>query len=160
MTCQVIAGHVPRTYNRGLTWRPVMKWFVPVVLLLVALIHALPLLGVAGGPRLQQLYGLGPLDPNLALLLRHRAVLFGLLAAFLAWAAFRPELHRLALLAGLVSVLSFLLLAAPLQGLTPAIATVVRVDGVALVLLGLGLFIHAFGPTPTISASSLHPPKP
>ncbi len=122
-----------------------MRFVVPVVLILVALVHALPVLGVLGAAKVAQLYGIAVDDPNLALLLRHRAVLFGLLAAFLAYAAFRPDLHRLALLAGLVSVVSFLLLSQMVGGYNAALATVVRVDVAALVLLVAGGAVHLWG---------------
>jgi hypothetical protein len=81
-------------------------------------------------------------DPNLEIVLRHRAVLFGLLAAFLAYAAMRPELRGLALVAGIVSVSSFVLLAQSVGGYNAALATVVRVDVVALVLLVLAGVAH------------------
>jgi hypothetical protein len=58
-----------------------MRFVVPAVLLIVALIHALPLVGVMGAAKLTQLYGIDVQDPTLELLLRHRAILFGLLAA-------------------------------------------------------------------------------
>ena len=121
-----------------------MRFVVPAVLLLVATIHALPIVGVQGPAKLSQLYGFPVTDRSLELVLRHRAVLFGLLAAFLAYAAFKPELHRLALVAGLVSVASFLVLAAMVSSYSQPIATVVRVDWVALVLLSLGLATHLF----------------
>jgi hypothetical protein len=121
-----------------------MRFVVPAVLLLVATIHALPVVGVLGPAKLLQLYGFPVTDGSLELVLRHRAVLFGLLAAFLAYAAFKPELHRLALVAGLVSVASFLVLAAMVSSYSQPIATVVRVDWVALVLLSLGLATHLF----------------
>jgi hypothetical protein len=119
-----------------------MRFVVPVVLWLVALIHALPVLGVLGGSQLSRLYGLPIQDPNLEIVLRHRAVLFGLLAAFLAYAAMRPELRGLALVAGIVSVSSFVLLAQSVGGYNAALATVVRVDVVALVLLVLAGVAH------------------
>jgi hypothetical protein len=121
-----------------------MRFVVPAVLLLVATIHALPVVGVLGPAKLLQLYGFPVTDGSLELVLRHRAVLFGLLAAFLAYAAFKPELHRLALAAGLVSVASFLVLAAMVSSYSQQLATVVRVDWVALVLLSLGLAAHLF----------------
>jgi hypothetical protein len=121
-----------------------MRFVVPAVLLLVATIHALPVVGVLGPAKLLQLYGFPVTDGSLELVLRHRAVLFGLLAAFLAYAAFKPELHRLALAAGLVSIASFLVLAAMVSSYSQQLATVVRVDWVALVLLSLGLAAHLF----------------
>jgi hypothetical protein len=115
---------------------------VPAILVVVAVIHALPITGVLGAGKLSQLYGINIDDPNLVLLLRHRAVLFGLLSAFLAYAAVRPDLQGIALVAGLVSVVSFLLLAPPTGSLTPGIVTVVRADWVALVLLLAGAAVH------------------
>ncbi len=119
-----------------------MRFVVPAVLLLVATIHALPVVGVLGPSKLSQLYGFPVTEGSLELVLRHRAVLFGLLAGFLAYAAFKPELHRLALVAGLVSVASFLILAAMVSSYSQPLATVVRVDWAALALLTLGLAAH------------------
>ena len=119
-----------------------MRFVVPSVLSLVAVIHAFPVVGVLGATKLSQLYGIAVQDPNLELVLRHRAVLFGLLAAFLAYAALRPELHRLALVAGFVSVISFLVLAQPSSSLNTALTTVVRVDWLALALLVVGAVAH------------------
>ena len=119
-----------------------MRFVVPSVLILVAVIHALPLMGILGATKLSQLYGITVQEPNLELLLRHRAVLFKLLAAFLTYAAFRPELRRLGLVAGLISVVSFLVLAQPTSSLNTALITVVRADWLALALLSVGLFAH------------------
>jgi len=119
-----------------------MKLLVPLTLVLVALLHALPLAGVLGAARLSALYGVDARDPALELLLRHRAVLFGLLAAFLAWAAWQPALRGAGLLAGLVSVASFLLLAVPAGTLSPALVTVVKLDVAALILLLAAGIVH------------------
>lgn len=108
---------------------------IPAALLIVAVIHAMPLAGVVGAQRLQDLYGIPVAEPNLELLLRHRAVLFGMLAGLLAAAAFRPALQGLALVAGLISVVSFLVLAISIGSTNAALATVVKADWVALVLL-------------------------
>jgi hypothetical protein len=122
-----------------------MRFIVPAVLIMAAAIHALPVVGIRGAGKLAQLYGIAVQDPNLELLLRHRAVLFGLLAALLAYAAFRPELHGLALLAGLLSVVSFLVLAHPASALNSGLVTVVRADWLALALLVVGAAAHLKG---------------
>lgn len=126
-----------------------MKRLVPLTLALVALLHALPLAGVLGAARLSALYGVDVGgDASLQLLLRHRAVLFGLLAAFLAWTAWQPALRGAGLVAGLVSVASFLLLAAQAGPLSSALATVVRLDIAALVLLLAAGAAHLLNPPP------------
>ena len=108
---------------------------ITAALLLVALIHLLPAIGVLGAARLSAMYGVPVNEPNLQILLRHRALLFGLLAGFLAYAAFNPELHRLALIGGLLSVGGFMVLTAMVGSPNAALQTVFKVDIAALALL-------------------------
>ena len=119
-----------------------MNKLIALLLLIAGIIHLLPLAGVLGGERLNALYGLALDEPNLQILMRHRAVLFGLLGALLVAAAFIPGLRTLALLGGLLSVISFLLLAwsAPLYN--EALRRVVMADWVALACLLLALPLH------------------
>ena len=112
---------------------------VTTALLVAAVIHLLPLVGVLGAARLEALYGLPVTDPNLAILMRHRAVLFGLLGVFLAAAAFRRALQGAAFVAGFVSVVSFLGLAWSTGGYNDLVGRVVTADIVALVSLMVGV---------------------
>jgi hypothetical protein len=112
------------------------------MLTVVGIIHLLPLTGVLGVPRLQALYGVTITDPNLEILMRHRAVLFGILGAFLIYAAFRPGLQLAALIAGAVSVISFLAIAAMIGGYNAGIARVVTADIVAVVCLLIGALAY------------------
>jgi hypothetical protein len=73
--------------------------------------------------------------------MRHRAVLFGLLGAFLAVAAFRPPLQGIAFVAGFVSVLSFLGLAWSTGGYNHLVGRIITADLVALVSLMIGLLV-------------------
>lgn len=111
---------------------------VTAMLLVVAVIHLLPLSGVLGAERLQALYGIPVGEPNLAILMRHRAILFGLLGSFLVYAAFRPAVQAAAFGAGFVSVLSFLTLAWSTGGYNDLVARIVAADIVALVSLIAG----------------------
>ena len=113
-----------------------------VLLLLVALVHLLPTLGVLSAERLQVLYGIAVDDANLEVLMRHRAVLFGLLGVFIAVAAFLPALQSAAFAAALVSILSFLLLAAAADGLNEALRRVVVADLLALAALAGAAFAY------------------
>lgn len=119
-----------------------MNRLLAALLLVAGIIHLLPLVGVLGGERLNALYGLTLNEPNLQILMRHRAVLFGLLGALLVAAAFVPGLRGPALLGGLVSVIAFLLLAwsAPLYN--EALQRVVVADWLALACLLLALPLH------------------
>lgn len=109
-----------------------MRLLVSVLLLLVGLIHLLPLPGLFGSERLAALYGLDFGEPNLALLMCHRAVLFGLLGGGCVIAAFRPSWQGVMLAAAAISAGSFLLLALTGGSYNAAIARVVTVDAIAV----------------------------
>jgi len=70
--------------------------------------------------------------------MQHRAVLFGILGAFLIFAAFKPSYQLAASIAGFVSVVSFLYLAWTVGGYNEQIARVVVADVVALGCLFIG----------------------
>jgi hypothetical protein len=120
-----------------------MRYLVSASLVLAGIIHLLPLPGLLGSERLATLYGLDFSEPNLALLMRHRAVLFGLLGTFLVFAAFKPSLQPLAFLAAFVSVVSFLLLAWSSGGYNAQVGRVMTADLVALVALVIGAAAYA-----------------
>lgn len=114
-------------------------------LLIAGVIHLLPLSGILGARRLSALYGLPMDEPNLLILMRHGAVLFGLLGVLLVAAAFAPGLRTTALVADFVSVLSFLSLAGSVGGYSRQVARIVAADRVALLCLVVGAVLHARG---------------
>jgi hypothetical protein len=121
-----------------------MRYLVSAMLVIVAIIHLLPLSGVIGSERLASLYGISFAEPNIAILMRHRAVLFGLLGLFLLLAAFAPRFQLAAFVIGFVSVVSFLWLAFSVGGYNAAIGRVVTADIVALVCLIVGAAAYAY----------------
>jgi uncharacterized membrane protein YuzA (DUF378 family) len=79
---------------------------ISLMLVIAGIIHVLPLAGVAGSERLAALYGLDFSDPNLAILMRHRAVLIGLLGVLLIYAAFRPSQQPVAFVALAIAIIA------------------------------------------------------
>lgn len=118
---------------------------VPPLLVMVAVIHLLPAVGVGGRAPLERLYGTAVDEPNLLVLMRHRAVRFGLLGAFLLAAAFDRRLHFAGLVAGLVSVGSFLVLASRTGVMNAHARRICVVDAVAAACLLGGLLLHLAG---------------
>ena len=104
-------------------------------LLLAGVINLLPLVGVLGVERLQALYGMAFDDPSLRILMRHRAVLFGLLGGAMLAAAFIPPWRMPMAAAGLISMLAFIVLAMLEGGGNTAIRRVINADAIAIVLL-------------------------
>lgn len=119
-----------------------MRYILCVMLLIPGVIHLLPLPGVLGSEQLAGLYGLAFDDGNLAILMRHRAVLFGLLGGLLIAAAFKPCWQWPALIAGLVSAVSFVALAWSVGDYNAQIARVVIADVVASLCLLSGVVLR------------------
>lgn len=107
----------------------------------VAIIHLIPVSGVLGAEQLHALYGIPMDDPNLAILMQHRAVLFGLLGVYLLYSLLRPQHQWPAMVAAAVSVLSFLLIALSASAYNEAIARVVNADWIALACLALAAIL-------------------
>lgn len=104
-------------------------------LTLLALIHLLPVVGVAGGDALQRLYGVAVFDPDLQLLLRHRAMLFAIIGGIALLGAWLSACRTLALLTLWISLGSFLLLASHTSAISAELARVQRIDMYALIVL-------------------------
>ena len=121
-----------------------MRYLVSAMLAIVAIIHLLPLSGAIGSERLASLYGISFDEPNIAILMRHRAVLFGLLGLFMLFAAFAPRFQVAAFVLGFVSVVSFLWLASSVGGYNAAVGRIVTADIVALVCLVVGAAAYAY----------------
>jgi hypothetical protein len=120
-----------------------MRHVVSAALILVGIIHLLPLAGAFGASNLSSLYGVDFTDRNTLILMRHRAVLFGLLGVFFVVAGFVRTFQLSALILATVSVVSFLALSFTVGGFNANIARVVTVDWVAFALLLIGSIAHA-----------------
>jgi hypothetical protein len=112
-----------------------------ILLIIAGIIHLLPLPGLLGATYLERLYGVAVEDPNLLILMRHRAVMFGLVGLLLVAAAFKADLRGLAYAAGLVSATSFLAIAYGVGSYNAMIGRVVVADVVATacMLMAIGI---------------------
>ena len=109
-----------------------------LLLCVAGAIHTLPLVGVLGAKRLSVLYGIVVAEPNLEVLLRHRAVNLGLVGAVLFAGAASSRYLPLALAVGAVSAGSYILLAAVKgkAGINGSLRRVLTADIVALAAIG------------------------
>lgn len=122
-------------------------WIVPAALLLAAAIHLAPLPGVFGAVQLASLYGLTGIDDASELLLRHRALMFGLDGALLLLALLKPHLRMTAIALTLASDIGFLLLATTTT-LSLPLQRVAAFDALAIVALALALLQVVRSPAP------------
>lgn len=116
-----------------------MKYVSIVALLVAGIIHLLPVPGFMGVSTLTRLYGIEVNDPNTAILLQHRALLFGVLGVLMLGAIALPWLRVTVLTVALFSAASFIVVAMAVGGYNTAIGRVVVADVVASVLLAAGL---------------------
>ena len=101
---------------------------------LLALLHAVPAVGLFRPSLLTRLYGVARRDPTF-LLLHHRAALFGIIVLVCVWAATQGDVRRLATVAVGLSVISFLLLYRA-AGAPPALRGIAIADLMALPIVG------------------------
>ena len=119
-----------------------MQKSITALLIVVGIIHLLPLGGVLGAERLSALYGLSFQEPNLSILMRHRAILFGILGVFFIYAAFQATLQPLAFIAGFISVVSFLGIAWSVSGYNEAIRKIILADLLAVACLLTAVILY------------------
>ncbi|MFD7089213.1 hypothetical protein ACFV94_15600 [Streptomyces sp. NPDC059896] len=104
----------------------------------VGAVNLLPGVVALAPARITTAYGVsidGPHSADLTVLLRHRAVLLGLVGIALLCAAFIPSLRVPALVGGGISMGTFLLFAYSTPGLNDATMRVARIDIAAIALL-------------------------
>lgn len=123
------------TYSKPSISNSAMEKLTSFSLIVVAIIHLLPLAGVMSADKLSLLYGVTLDDPNLVILMRHRAVIFALLGGFILLSAFQPQLQLIAIIAAYISVLAFLIIAWQTGDYSAAIRKVVILDVLALLCL-------------------------
>jgi hypothetical protein len=80
-------------------------------LIVAGIIHFLPVMRVIGCRTTHMMYRIPFSDPNLIIVMRHRAVMLGLLGGLVLYAAFRAGMHHIAIAPGTVSLASIIGLA-------------------------------------------------
>ena len=123
-----------------------MKRIIQVALIVAGLIHFLPVTGVIGAGRLTEMYGIPFSDPNLLILMRHRAVMLGLLGGLVLYGTFRPAAQGIAILAGTVSLASIVGLAWSIGGYNQALSRVVVADSVAVLCFVVAAALRVVAP--------------
>jgi hypothetical protein len=84
-----------------------MEPAISLTLVISGLINFLPIVGIFGSEKLDSLYGITIKDADLLILMRHRAILFGLIGTFMLASTWVKDWQIPAMSIGLVSMLSF-----------------------------------------------------
>ncbi len=117
------------------------KTVITLLLLIVGLINFIPVIGVISAEQLTKLYGITLSDNNLTILLQHRALLFGIVGAFIIYAAFNPAVQSYAFIAGFITMLGFIIIAWKSAGYNQELSKIITMDIIALILLIIALVL-------------------
>jgi hypothetical protein len=118
----------------------IMKWLAMGLMLAVATLNLIPVVGVTSAARLSAMYGVDVTSPELELLLRHRAVLFGIVGLLVGAGAFVTSWRTPAVAVGLGSMLSFVVLQQLIGDVGAPLRRVVLADVIGSVALVAAFF--------------------
>ncbi|NLE78765.1 MAG: hypothetical protein GX610_04140 [Rhodococcus sp.] len=122
-----------------------VEFVVQSLFVVIGAIHVVPGVVAVSVEKTRSAYGLEAGNRDLALLLRHRAVLLVLVGVAMIAGAFVPDLRVPALVVGGASMLTFVAFASRSGVLTPQIRRIVRVDIVGLVVLTAAALLLVVG---------------
>lgn len=113
------------------------------LVLVAAAINLAPAMGALSAERMSGFYGVDLADPNLEILMRHRAVLFGIVGGLLLVAAFHPPLRVTGYAVGFASMVSFLVVAWLVGGYGAGIRRTMVIDVVGIAALAAARVLEA-----------------
>jgi len=123
-----------------------MELVFKITLFIAGLINFVPFFVVFLPEKMTTSYGIDIPNADFELLLRHRAVLFGIIGGLLLYSALTRKYYDLATLIGLISMISFLLLFFMIDGkINDSLTTVMKIDAFAIIQLLIGFMLYKFG---------------
>ncbi len=110
---------------------------IPILLFIVGVINFLPVVGALSAAKLSQAYSIDLLDNNLVILMRHRALLFGVIGGFILYSVFVPSYQCAAMVMAAISMFGYLYLVWAVGGANESILKVAMIDvfGIACLVL-------------------------
>jgi len=119
-----------------------MEKLIIGIIVIVGLINFYPIVGIFSSEILFNLYKIDSISNDVLILLKHRAILFGLLGGFIIYSAFKPELQIWGIILGLASMLPFIVIALFTGNYGIGIQKIVVADAIALVGLIIALVLR------------------
>ncbi len=121
-----------------------MELVYRITLFIAGIINLLPSMLAFLPHKMVQSYGITAPDSNYELLLRHRAVLFGIVGALLIFSAITKKQYGIATTIGLISMISFIVLYFLVQkDISEELKKVMLIDVVATIILLIGALLYA-----------------
>ena len=122
-----------------------MELIYRIALFIAGLINLLPVLLAFLPEKISKSYGIDVPNANYELLLRHRAVLFGIIGGLMIYSAIAKKYYEIATTFGLISMISFTILYFFIgKDINSELKKVMMVDVIATVILCSGLLLFLF----------------
>lgn len=120
-----------------------METIFRIVLFIVGAINLLPSLLAFQPGKFHESYGIDLPSESYELLLRHRAVLLGIIGGIMLYSSLTKKYYPVVFSVGIISMGSYILLYLLIgKGLSPELKKVLIVDIIGLCLLFLGLLLY------------------
>lgn len=117
-----------------------MEFLFRSCLFITGIINILPSILAFIPNKISNSYGIEILNSNYELILRHRAVLFGIVGAIMIYSAMTKRNYLMAAIVGLISMSSFVLLYVITKGeINSELTKIMKIDiaGISILLFGL-----------------------
>lgn len=120
-----------------------MEIIFRTTLFLAGVINLLPSILAFLPDKISKSYGIELPNQNYELLLRHRAILFGIIGGLMIYSAIAKKYYPLATTAGLISMISFILLFLLIgKDINSELKQVMIIDVIGTIILLLGVLLH------------------
>ena len=124
-----------------------MEKIYRIALFLAGIINILPAFLAFIPDKISKSYGIELPNENFELLLRHRAILFGIIGGLMIYSAIAKKYYTIATSVGLISMVSFILLFFLIgKDINSELKNIMIVDIVASFILCLGLLLFKLRP--------------
>lgn len=114
-----------------------MNMAIPILLFIVGVINFLPVMGVLSASKLSQAYSIDLASNDLVILMRHRALLFGVVGGFILYSVFDPSYQAAAMVMAAITMVGYLYFVWAVGGYNDSIYKVALVDTAGIVCLFL-----------------------
>jgi len=131
-----------RKNTHKLTWRQLlekvttMNKLIMILLIIIGLINFIPVFGLISAAKITQAYSVELASNDLVILMRHRALLFGIIGGFILYSAFVPQYQVIAMIMAAVSMVGYLAVMGSVGGYNSSLFKVAVVD-----IVGIGLLV-------------------
>ena len=122
-----------------------METVFRICLFIAGVINFIPSLLAFWSDKIQSSYGIEVPDANYELLLRHRAVMLGIIGGVMIFSAISKKYYSLSVIIGLISMVSFIILCFLIDGnINAELQKVMKIDIVAILILLVGYGLYRF----------------